>query len=145
MIVDEVTLTFMQNVASMISERLGRIKDTNILKKPMIDFCRFAAQAKVGDDMKRFMPSFISAMNLAGLITTEEAEEKLKWMRGVGVYGAWEKRSVLELMRGKTVNVDMWVESVRNEPGDLAIPPHIFEELYAVAELSKLEPVGGVQ
>lgn len=145
MIIDEATLAFAKYLSDMVSERLDNVSDTNILKKPMKDFCEFVSKAKVGDTMQQYMASFISATNLIGMITTEVAEEKLAWLKQHGVYGAWEKEGVLEFMRGKSAMIDSWALEVSAQPGDLIIPVNILEEWGNISELAKLEPVGGVQ
>lgn len=145
MIIDDELLVFITNVSAIVREKAEGVGDTNILKAPMLDFCEFAEKARVGDDMRHFTASLVSAVNLVGVITTEVAEEKLLWLRQHGVYGAWEKRGVLELMRGKSSMIDSWIISVMNKPGDLVVPVEILKEWGEVVELAKLEPVGGVQ
>lgn len=145
MIIDEELLEVLNNLSAVVKERLSAIKDSNILKRPMMDFCAFADSAKVGDPSQQYAASLVAAMNLSGLITTELAEEKFDVLRSYGIYGAWEKESLLEFMRGKSAMIDSWALEVSAQPGDLIIPVEILKEWGNISELAKLEPVGGVQ
>ena len=145
MVIDGELLIFLVDLRDALRERMPKVSDSNILKKPMADFCEFVDSAKVGSSIENFVASFIAAVNVADLVSTESAEEKLNWLKSRGVYGSWEKRSVLTIMSGLSNVIDSWISEIDGQPGDLIIPLHILREWEGVVELAKLKPVGGVQ